>query len=345
MTTDNDDHSENTGNLLPRYGSKPIGDNERREPTLGSFDQSDDEEYEEPDRDADYASGYSADDVMEEDEIDDYTDEEEAEPYQPEIDTPPDPLSSITSEPDQHDSEAVNDWLDDEESLDVNMSEPSWPLRLFAVGAVALVLVAAGVYGVMQERSATEAELRELRATLATSAGQGDVRTGREALRELQQSYDALTAEAKALSLENSKLTENLASLETKLGTLQGEQPEKLPAADPQPAPAAAVAKTKAPVAPKPASPTPRATQPAPPASPGNWFVNFGSYSSRDMANIWAAKIQPAAGKVIVVPGTKDGKTYFRVRVVDLTGKNAANEVARKLETELQVSRLWVGQD
>ena len=46
-----------------------------------------------------------------------------------------------------------------------------------------------------------------------------------------------------------------------------------------------------------------------------------------------------------MVPGTKDDRTYYRVRVVGLGGKSAAELVARQLEAEMQVSRLWVGQD
>ena len=95
----------------------------------------------------------------------------------------------------------------------------------------------------------------------------------------------------------------------------------------------------------RPPNPAKAVTKPAIPVSAESWFVNFGSYSSRTMAQSWASKIEPAAGKVIVAPGSKDGKTYYRVRVVELPGKGSADKVARQLEKELQVSRLWVGRE
>ena len=41
----------------------------------------------------------------------------------------------------------------------------------------------------------------------------------------------------------------------------------------------------------------------------------------------------------------KDGKTYYRVRVIGLADRDEGNKVARGLEKALGVSRLWVGQD
>ena len=63
------------------------------------------------------------------------------------------------------------------------------------------------------------------------------------------------------------------------------------------------------------------------------------------MAETWAAKIRPIAGEVIVAPSAKDGKTFYRVRVIGLGSKESAREVASKLEAEHHLSGLWVGQE
>jgi cell division protein FtsN len=351
MTIDNDDHSESGNDPSPQSGTDPRGDNERREPRFGRFDERDMDEYEEPDRDTDYSSGYGIEDVAEEVEIDDsFSEKEEGDLLPPESEDPPTPLPPVGSEPDLSVIEDTDDWLEDEESVEEDENDgPSWPPGLIAVAAVALVLLAAGIYGVMQERAATQEELRELRATLATSGNPEEVRTNRESLREMQQSYDTLAAETGALSLENRRLTETVAGLEAKLRAQQGAQKEEAPANQVTPASNKETTSPpppeQPPVAAVPIASKPTVKKPISPVSSGQWFVNVASYSSRATAESRASGLRPIAGKVVVVPGTKDNKTYYRVRVVGLTGKGSANEVARKLEAELRVFRLWVGQD
>jgi cell division protein FtsN len=114
--------------------------------------------------------------------------------------------------------------------------------------------------------------------------------------------------------------------------------------------PAAAV--TTASAAPAPAAAKPAETKPveAKPAATatvatGPWFVNFGSYATREMADSWAARLQPGTGKVIVMPITSGGRTLYRLRVIGLPDRDSARQVARKLETELRVAELWVGKE
>ncbi len=249
-----------------------------------------------------------------------------------------------------------------------------WPLGLIAVATAALVLLIGGGYGVMQQRAATEEELRQLRATLATSANPVDESASREALQELQKSYDKLAADAEALKLENRRLTDTVAGLEAQLGVQQAVITKAAPAAkqvNPQVADAVASLYEKKPLpsakpdkpataekaslpqpaaVPEPAAAAPIAPKPAagpttPAASSGPWFVNFGSYGSRNMAETWANKLSPNAGKVIVAPSVKDGQTFYRVRVVELASKGSADEVARQLEAQMRVSKLWVGKE
>jgi cell division septation protein DedD len=63
------------------------------------------------------------------------------------------------------------------------------------------------------------------------------------------------------------------------------------------------------------------------------------------MAETWASRLKPAAGNVIISPNNIDGKTLFRVRVIGLPDRAAAQQVARQLETDQRVSALWVGKD
>ncbi len=352
MAIDNDDRSESNNGLSPRYDADSTDDNERREPTFGGFDEKDEVEYEEPDRDTDYSSGYGAEDVAEEEEIEGSFPDEGALSL-PESELSSTFLSSVRSEPDHSVTEESDDWLEEEEYVEEDDNdEPSWPLRLIAVGAVALILLAAGVYGVMQERSATQETLRELRATLATTANPEGVRTSREALREMQLSYDTLAAEAETLSTENQILTEVVAGLEAQLSDQNDRLKEQAPPPTAkQPIPVSGRKTTSPPPSPqpsfaaKPVASTTTATQPATPVSSDPWFVNFGSYSARTMAETWAARLHPITGKVIVATSAQGDKTYYRVRVVGLANKDSANEVARKLEADLQVSQLWVGRN
>ena len=72
--------------------------------------------------------------------------------------------------------------------------------------------------------------------------------------------------------------------------------------------------------------------------------MNFGSYGQRDAAESRAARLKPVAGKVVVTTGSKNGKTFYRVRVVELDNRQSAEKVARQLESEFGLSKLWVGQ-
>jgi cell division septation protein DedD len=207
----------------------------------------------------------------------------------------------------------------------------------------------------MQQRAATQEELRQLRATLATSANTQAMSAGREALQNMQQSYDKLSANAEALTLENRRLADTVAGLQAQLGVQQAVLTKAVPAAKPVESATAREAASLQRVAPKPVATRPATPQPMPSkpaaaqsaaeAPSGPWFVNFASYSSRSTAETWAKKLSPGAGRVVIVPSAKGGQTLYRVRVVGLASRGSAQEVARKLEAELRVAALWVGQE
>lgn len=350
MANQKEDHPETSifRSSLSDSDDATVSSGGRREPGFGRFQDSSVEEYEEPERDTDYFSGYSADEEHLEEEQDDLFPQRD--------DESPAAVSSGGSWSShrasgtvpavEEESEDAEEWQDDEDDYDVEEErEPAMPLRLIAVAVLAVLLLTVGAYGVLQERASMQDELRELRASLATGAKASDLVDAREALRGLQAAYNTLEAQSASLAQENEQLREAVAELEAEQAEAPAaEEPVVETAAAKPVAVAAPVEKApeEAPAAPAapPAEPAPAAT-----GEPGNWFVNFGSYTSPDTAQGWAAKLRPVQGEVVVVPGTKDDRTYYRVRVIGLSGKSAAELVARQLEAEMQVSRLWVGQE
>ncbi len=351
------------------------GKNQRREPSFSAFDDDDGDPYEEPDRDTDYTSGYRADSVEEEAFEDEFSEEEEDGLFPAEdSDSPYEADQSVAEEPDA--------WLEKEGYLEEEEEDSgqNWPLSLIAVAVVALVLLLAGGYGVMQQRATTQEELRELRAKLATTASPEDVSASRDALKDMKQSFDKLSAIAEAMTLENRRLADTVAGLEAQLGVQQAVLTKTLPAANQVKPAAVGASASSRPVAPQSAAPegaaprtvvpktaaakpsTPEAAAPRPAATPqpaapkpaatpsaatssGPWFVNFGSYAARSVAETWSGKLRPGAGKVIIAPIAKEGETLYRVRVVGLASRSSAQEVARQLEGQLRVSELWVGKE
>jgi cell division septation protein DedD len=370
----------------------------RREPVFTDFDE--DEDYEEADRDTDYASAYEEeseddeyleplddedpDDISTEwqvlgatgtqastkraggnpwdvpgtsgaseeapDEVDEYDTEpveyeselddnnlhDDPEDYDPELkpELPADKSALATDSDEEWDDE--DDYPDEREEVPEQEAAHSWPLGLVIVGIVALVLLAAGGYGVIQQRSATQEEIRQLQATLATAASPAEVAASREAVREIEQRNENLVATVDRLSLENRRLSDTVAGLEKQLAPQQTALPQVAAlyqAAAPKPAPA-----------PKPAAATAK-PKPASTSTGGDWFVNFSSYSQRTAAESWAKKLKPSAGKTIVAASTRDGKTLYRVRIIGLADRAAAQKVAGQLASDYKLPPLWVGSE
>ena len=365
----------------------------RKEPVFTGFEEEEEDGYEEPDRDTDYASSYH-EESLEEDDFDDLLDEQddtvedgdsdwrEVQPTQgwDEADAdsgddsdevwdeplaaaipgdndsetswndPPDSpagLDPILAGAEGRELDEAEEWDEDDLYEDEEAdSLQRLPLGLIVVAIVALLLLAAGGYGVMQQRSAKQAEIRELQAALAIAANPTEVTASRDALRDAEARNVELVAAVETLTLQNRQLTDTVAGLESQLEVQQlaaAGETDTPPAAQP----AEPAVKPVAAVTPKPIAPAPAAPQPATPPTGGvgdnPWFVNFGSYSQRSAADSWAAKLQPQVGKVVVNSADKDGRTFYRVRVVELPDRQAAEKVARALESEYGLSKLWVG--
>lgn len=340
----------------------------RREPVFSGFD--DEEDYEEPDRDTNHASRYLDDDLHEEtaelEEIDEIDGNHDAEQHDDleldwgDEDAPADmdPIPETREQQWQADDED-DDEYEPEEDVTRTYSEASetaitgeenppweeddydgeyadesakWPMGLVAVGLLAVVLLAAGGYGVLQQRAATEQQIRQLRAELAIAATPpAQVEVDNSAVTEARKRNIELSMAMESLKLENRRLVDTVAGLEAQLDAQQQALAKPAPP-PPRPEPAA----TK----PKPAAP---ATSTQGSSAAGDWFVNFGSYSQRATADSWAAKLNPANGRAVVTTGTRDGKTFYRVRVIGLQDKAVAEQVAGQLSSQYGLGKLWVG--
>ena len=354
----------------------------RREPVFTDFD--DDEDYEESERDTDYASGYGEESDEEDDlepleredpdilssdwqvlgaaaestglsrasrgnpwDVEDTSSAEEREiqaigrfSAEPERESFDEEDEYEEEDPDEDWDEEETDAHDDAEDYEPEDEDSNrgWPMGMVIVGLMALGLLVAGGYGVIQQRTAAEAEIRQLQASLATSASPAGFAASRETLREMEQRSlkDQVTIEA--LTLENRRLSDTAAGLEQQLQALQAAAAEPVP---PKPVAAAKPART---TSPSPGRAAPQ-TNAAGAAASGDWFVNFSSYSQRSVAESWAKKLAPSSGNTVVLPVTRDGQTLYRVRVVGLASRAQAQEVAGQLQAAHKLPSLWVDRE
>jgi cell division septation protein DedD len=225
--------------------------------------------------------------------------------------------------------ESAEQWQEPAVDLEEPQEQsPILPAGLIAVAVLAVLLLAGGGYGVMEQRAAMQAEIQQLQEELAAGVSPREVAAGRDAVRELERRSAELQATVDRLTVENHSLRDTVADLRSEL--LAGRT-----AAGGAPPPAPATVAAAQPVA---SSPPPSNT-----ATAGEWFVNFGSYNQRDTAQSWVTRLQPAAGSVTVTSGSKGGRTFYRVRVVGLSSKEQAERVAGQLQREYDLSKLWVG--
>lgn len=235
-----------------------------------------------------------------------------------------------------------------------------WPFGLIAVAIIALLMLGAGGYGVMQQRASMQEEIRSLQAAAATSANTSEMVASRQSQAILEEENSKLRTTIDTLQLEIRSLQDTASGLEMQLFKTQSESAEReaiavrsaakaerttpkptapKPRPKAQPEPVAAVAATVVAAAATPTKPTAAAT-----SGSGDWFVNFSSYGSVETANSWMNRLKPENGRVVVAPAEKNGSTYYRVRVIDLKNKTQAQEIARSLEKQYKLPKLWIGQ-
>lgn len=219
-----------------------------------------------------------------------------------------------------------------------------FPLGMIAVVAVALVLLGIGGYGVMQQRGDLQSEIRELQAKLATTISPEEADAERERQRQIQLQNESLNTELEALTAENSALAQRLAELEATQAAQISAAAEKR-AQEEAAAKAAAERASQQAAAKKQAAAQSSTTATVSAAGKGPWFVNFGSYADRTIAERWAKKLNVDSGEVVVQTATAANKTLYRVRVIGLSSQDSAERVATALERQYQLPRLWVGKN
>jgi cell division septation protein DedD len=376
MTRDNDKQPEDSDDDLNEFARDPFkrsgqaqaGPRDIEDGLREDFeDDFDDDPYDEPERDTAYPPAYREEDDEEDDdyyedqprvrssaaqreagavaEIDDYLDEEDEDAYEAhENGDQAQRLQAPRATP-----AGSEQWLeepaygDDGDELDTDYNQ-RLPVALLVVAVVAVILLLAGGYGVMKDRAASQAEITRLSAELATAASGEELDEARAEAEALRAQNNELEDRLYDLQIENRKLSDLVDGLEAQVAAVSaapaaqaGAAPAPAPSAEPAPAP------TPAP-APAPDKPTPRPASSGTTGAGGDWFVNFGSYGQLSAAQAWQARLQPASGEVITAEGEREGRTFYRVRVVNLPDKATAEKVARALEAEYDLPRLWVGQ-
>jgi cell division septation protein DedD len=233
---------------------------------------------------------------------------------------------TLDPQPDHDTGDNVDEpWEEDDYS---NEYSESLPVGLIIAAVIALLLLAAGGYGVIAQRTAMQDEIRQLQATLATTTSNTEVASSRQAQRSLEVRNQDLQVQLKHLQGENQRLRQSLAA------------PAPTPKIEVVDPPVAAPAPPKP--APKKSSPKKAAVAEPVTASSG-WFVNFGSYTQEATANSWASKLTTEKGKIAVVTGKKGNTLYFRVRIINLPSREIAEKIARELEQTHNLPRLWIG--
>ncbi|PLW83943.1 hypothetical protein CWI75_00875 [Kineobactrum sediminis] len=203
------------------------------------------------------------------------------------------------------------------------------------ITATVVGLVAFNAYTLVSENASLKTEIQRLQIQLDTAtspaAPSAEAVADEELRRSLMQRNESLENELANLEqgyvrLET-ELTDTLAAYKANNAALE----EELLASRQQQA--ATV------------DPTPPTEAAGPINDTGAWFVNFGSYGQRALAQRWSEQLNVSTGTVILQEAVADGEAVYRVRVVGLATKSRADELARTLASKHQLPALWVGRD
>ena len=206
----------------------------------------------------------------------------------------------------------------------------SW--ALFA----ATLVIGAVVYGyLVQEREALRAEFMALEQRRVDVVSREDLLLQERLARDVAEGNARLERDLSQLRAENRELSAMIEQLEAGLAQRLVEA-EGAAAA---PVPAAVLPPVPEDAAPPQGAPPESAT----PAVSGAWFVNFGSYVQRSIAERWAGRLQVDRGSVVIQAATVSGQDLFRVRIVGLESQQQARALAAGLEDRYGLGRLWVG--
>jgi len=276
-------------------------------------------------------------DESDEDELEDDDDWAEEDDESAELDDPDDPDDSDDLEDsdeleDQDDSD-LNDETDDENDLgdsDMAESRPLWPT---AVGLIAIVLLAIGGWGLYEERSTLQARIVELENSQAKARASATIDPA--TLSALETDNAALKLQLEGLYRDYEIAMAEITSLQALAeSAATADNSDNSDMTDYEEADADGSMAEDASGAPE-----------VSPATPGDWFVNIGAYSTPASAENWLARLESAGYNAVTQQVViDDGRVLHRVRVVGFGSKAAAQTVAQALESEFGVTELWVGQ-
>lgn len=218
------------------------------------------------------------------------------------------------------------------------------PLGTIALVALALIALGAGAYGVIQQRGAMQTEIRELQAQLANTLSAEEAAAERERQRQIELENETLRSEREALQADNAALSERVDRLQAQLAQQQASNEQAAAAQKAAARREAAAREAERQPARRQREESAGAQAAANASAPaGGWFVNFGSYARRQVADRWASRLTVGEGRVVVKTASIAGQTVYRVRVVDLATRDAAERAAIALERQHALSPLWVG--
>lgn len=83
----------------------------------------------------------------------------------------------------------------------------------------------------------------------------------------------------------------------------------------------------------------------APPISKKNWYVNVGTFSSKEAALKLQKQIQALGHKVQINAATVGSKTAFRVQLPGFKDRESAEGTARQLMNKTNLNGLWAWKD
>ena len=218
------------------------------------------------------------------------------------------------------------------------------PLGTIALVALALIALGAGAYGVIQQRGAMQTEIRELQAQLANTLSAEEAAAERERQRQIELENETLRSEREALQVDNAALSERVDRLQAQLARQQTSNEQAAAAQKAAAQREAAAREAERQLARRQRKESAGAQAAANASAPaGPWFVNFGSYTQRQVADRWASRLAVGEGRVVVKTASTAGKTVYRVRVIDLATRDAAERVAIALQQQHALPPLWVG--
>jgi len=206
-----------------------------------------------------------------------------------------------------------------------------WPLLVVGFTLALLVL---GGWGAINERSRLTARIAELESADSRVQQRGDLSLADE---------QALQAENLRLSTQLDELREQYSEIAQQLSELEATT-VAAGIANPQTLASAAL--------PEPSNPSPSTREDS--AVPniasqasvgtGDWFVNVAAYSQSSAAQTWVDKITALIDETVISSEvTVNNKTLYRVRIVGLADRAAAQALAGRLEDTYSIGPLWVG--